>query len=132
MFDTQSAPYKAWIKYGATVTSNNPKGLVVVSAHWENDANSPGVLVNEDASNPLVYDFYGFPKEYYQQKFASRGNAAMLAAVKEALKAGGVQVSGTKRGLDHGVWGEFESGEVPDERGKGVVLLWCSTHNPCH
>jgi aromatic ring-opening dioxygenase catalytic subunit (LigB family) len=106
MFDTKSAPYKAWIKYGKAVTDNNPKGLVVVSAHWENGHNSDGVIVNEDASNPLVYDFYGFPAEYYQQKFESKGDPAMLSAVKTALKDSGVSVSTAKRGLDHGVWGE--------------------------
>jgi aromatic ring-opening dioxygenase catalytic subunit (LigB family) len=109
MFDTQSAPYKAWIKYGKTVVDNNPKGLVVVSAHWENPQHTDAVVVNEDPTNPLVYDFYGFPAEYYQQKFESKGNPAMLADVKTALRESGMQVSGAKRGLDHGVWGESES-----------------------
>lgn len=107
MFDTNSAPYKAWIKYGKAVAESNPKGLVVVSAHWENPSHSDAVVVNEDTTNPLVYDFYGFPANYYQQKFESRGNPQMLAAVKDALKAGGLSVSTAKRGLDHGVWGEL-------------------------
>lgn len=64
-------------------------------------------LVNEDSSNPLVYDFYGFPAEYYQQKFVSKGDPEMLSAVKSALKGAGVGVSTEKRGLDHGVWGEL-------------------------
>lgn len=37
MFETNSAPYKAWQKYGQTVAEQNPRGLVVVSAHWESD-----------------------------------------------------------------------------------------------
>jgi aromatic ring-opening dioxygenase catalytic subunit (LigB family) len=35
MFDTASAPYKAWQAFGQRVTSDAPRGLVVVSAHWE-------------------------------------------------------------------------------------------------
>lgn len=37
MFETNSAPYKAWQKYGQTVAEQNPRGLVVVSAHWESN-----------------------------------------------------------------------------------------------
>jgi aromatic ring-opening dioxygenase catalytic subunit (LigB family) len=44
MFDTESGPYKAWQKYGKAVEAANPRGLVVVSAHWENDADEYDVL----------------------------------------------------------------------------------------
>jgi aromatic ring-opening dioxygenase catalytic subunit (LigB family) len=44
MFDTNSAPYKAWIKYGKAVADAKPKGLIVVSAHWENPSNSDSVV----------------------------------------------------------------------------------------
>lgn len=63
--------------------------------------------VNEDGLNPLVYDFYGFPKNYYEQKFHSKGNPVMLDDIKGALQSAGVEVTGKKRGLDHGVWVPF-------------------------
>jgi aromatic ring-opening dioxygenase catalytic subunit (LigB family) len=44
LFDTASAPYKAWQKYGKMVEAAKPRGLVVVSAHWENPSDSPGVV----------------------------------------------------------------------------------------
>lgn len=53
-----------------------------------------------------MYDFYGFPKNFYEQKFASKGDPQMLKDVTAALKASGVEVSTARRGLDHGVWGE--------------------------
>ena len=62
--------------------------------------------VNVDESNPLVYDFYGFPANYYKQTFKSRGDPALLGAVKEALTKGGIPNTTDRRGLDHGVWGE--------------------------
>lgn len=61
-----------------------------------------------DQSNPLVYDFYGFPPEYYKQKFESRGNDGMLSDVKSALSSANIDFATTKRGLDHGVWVPFK------------------------
>ncbi|EJT48112.1 hypothetical protein A1Q1_02922 [Trichosporon asahii var. asahii CBS 2479] len=106
MFDTASAPYKAWQKYGQAVVEQNPRGLVVVSAHWE--SNNDQILVNADQSNPLVYDFYGFPPEYYKQTFTSRGSDSMLSDVKTALTSANIDYATTKRGLDHGVWVPFK------------------------
>lgn len=55
-----------------------------------------------------MYDFYGFPSEYYQQTFVSRGNNQMLSDVKDALRGSDVRFSTAKRGLDHGVWVPFK------------------------
>jgi aromatic ring-opening dioxygenase catalytic subunit (LigB family) len=57
----------------------------------------------------LIYDFYGFPKHYYEQTFSSSGNKQQIGDVKAALKAGGVNVTEERRGLDHGVWGKLVS-----------------------
>jgi len=43
MFETTSKPYLAWQDYGKMVNAAKPKGLVVVSAHWEDDAGGSGV-----------------------------------------------------------------------------------------
>lgn len=48
MFDTAAAPYKAWQKYGQAVVEQNPRGLVVVSAHWE--SNNDQILGKFDVS----------------------------------------------------------------------------------
>lgn len=64
-------------------------------------------VVNNDLSNPLVYDFSGFPRHYYKDgQFTSHGTEDLLSSVTEVLKAGGVGVEQTPRGLDHGIWGE--------------------------
>ena len=67
--------------------------------------------MNVDESNPLVYDFYGFPKHYYEERFSSQGSSDLLSAVQQALRSDGVGFKTEKRGLDHGVWGEC-SGSV--------------------
>lgn len=43
-----------------------------------------------------------------EQKFESRGDAALLQSIESALKSGGVEYEKEKRGLDHGVWGELD------------------------
>lgn len=44
MFETTSEPYKAWQHFGKAVMEDEPKGLVVVSAHWETPSDESGVL----------------------------------------------------------------------------------------
>lgn len=44
-FDTSSAPYASWQRFGKEVLTMKPKGLVVVSAHWESErSDGAGVL----------------------------------------------------------------------------------------
>lgn len=43
-FETESKPYAAWKKYGDYIRALDPKGLVVVSAHWDNPSGSPDVI----------------------------------------------------------------------------------------
>lgn len=47
MFDPDSKPYRAWREYGRRVGESPPRGLVVVSAHWEN-TEAAGVLSESD------------------------------------------------------------------------------------
>ncbi len=66
MFDTTSAPYSGWQKLGQRVLQDiesgkiaKGKGLVCVSAHWENESGNgreKEVIVNVDQGNPLIYD----------------------------------------------------------------------------
>lgn len=37
MFQSESEPYKAWQRFGDRVATKKPKGMIVVSAHWESD-----------------------------------------------------------------------------------------------
>ncbi len=64
-------------------------------------------IVNTDTSNPLIYDFGGFPKHFYTQTFESRGNEKMAMEVISALRIAGLEANGVRRGLDHGIWGEL-------------------------
>lgn len=139
MFDTRSEPYQAWRAFGQAVEAAKPRGLIVVSAHWENPSDTAGVQgehlapysikgranfpVNNDPTNPLIYDFYGFPKHYYRETFTSHGSAEMLDDVVSALGAGKVPVEQVSRGADHGLWGKHHSSTMSADRADPVVPL---------
>ncbi|WWC94902.1 hypothetical protein V866_001753 [Kwoniella sp. B9012] len=118
---TYSDPFKAWQTFGKIINSNPPKGIVAVSAHWENDrglGGSEGVIVNSNPSNPLIYDFYNFPKRLYELKFRSTFTPELESTVLDALKESGISFSREDRGFDHGVWIPFkaafgESTQIP-------------------
>lgn len=68
--------------------------------------------MNEDVANPLVYDFYNFPKHYYEQTFYSKGDPTMLQSIKDSLTSAGLGVKTKKRGLDHGIFGKLSTSSM--------------------
>ncbi|KAK1922127.1 Extradiol ring-cleavage dioxygenase, class III enzyme, subunit B [Papiliotrema laurentii] len=108
MYRFGSQAHSAWKAAGKILTETKPKGIVAVSAHWENPHTTPGVIVNTNTSNPLIYDFYGFPEHFYSETFGSAGDKQLGQDVKEALRTAGVQVGEEDRGLDHGIWVPFK------------------------
>ncbi|TYJ57908.1 hypothetical protein B9479_001263 [Cryptococcus floricola] len=128
---TEAPPYKAWRKFGKIIEANPPKGIVVVSAHWENDQGlKTGVVVNSNVLNPLIYDFHGFPKRFYQLKFASKAEPELQEKVVGALKEGGIPLSRADRGLDHGVWIPFKAAFGEDTTFPLVQVSLPASANP--
>lgn len=75
-----------------------PESILVVSAHWE----AAPIAVSASAARvPLLYDFWGFPRRYYDVTYAAPPAPALADAVAAAL--GGVARDET-RGLDHGAY----------------------------
>lgn len=56
--------------------------MVVISAHWEEA--QPTVL--SGAAPPLLFDYYGFPSETYELKWAAPGDPALANRVRALLK----------------------------------------------
>ncbi|XXF78272.1 class III extradiol ring-cleavage dioxygenase [Myxococcaceae bacterium GXIMD 01537] len=78
-----------------------PKALLVVSAHWEEDA--PTVMTAERP--PLYFDYYGFPPESYQLTWPAPGHPALAARVRELLQGAGFKTGAdAERGFDHGTF----------------------------
>lgn len=82
-------------------TFPRPDKILVISAHWEETL--PTVIGNE--SPPLLYDYYGFPKESYELKYPVQGSPDLSESVQTVLRNNGIQSLMTEeRGFDHGLF----------------------------
>jgi hypothetical protein len=66
--------------------------------------------VNADTSNPLIYDFYNFPRHYYAETFKSAFSPSLPDLVSSALTTSSIpNRTVPSRGLDHGLWVPFKA-----------------------
>jgi 4,5-DOPA dioxygenase extradiol len=73
------------------------KAAVVVSAHWCTN----GTFVNKSPDQQQIFDYYGFPEEYYKVFYQAKGAPDFAHEVKKLVP----QVTETSEwGLDHGAW----------------------------
>lgn len=78
-----------------------PDSILVISAHWDTDM--PAVSAVERPET--IHDFFGFPRELYQQRYAAPGAPALAADVARRLESAGLECAiDPARGLDHGAW----------------------------
>lgn len=86
------------------------KAVVVVSAHWC----TKGTFVNTSVEQTQIYDYYGFPKNYYEVKYTAKGAPAVAHELKQLVPS--IEET-TEWGLDHGAWPMlmhlFPEGNVP-------------------
>lgn len=78
-----------------------PRGIVVVSAHWEN---APLAISGLAAGTELYYDFGGFHPRYYTLKYASPDATALAHQVAGTLADTTPLHQFVNRGLDHGAF----------------------------
>ena len=76
-----------------------PKAILMASAHWE----SAPLMLGATETVPLVYDFGGFPRHYYEAQYRAPG-APELATRIGKLMPDRERVTRTDRGLDHGAY----------------------------
>lgn len=108
MYETEHPVYPRLQALGREITGKvKPKAIVVFSAHWQSDL-PDGIQINTSEQEPLLYDFYGFPRHYYMEKFPNRGSPEVAQRVIDVLGEAGIEAGGTDRGLDHGVFVPFK------------------------
>ena len=73
------------------------KAALVVSAHWC----TRGTYVNISQEQKQIYDYYGFPDNYYDPKYQAFGSPEVAKEIKQYIPD--VQET-TDWGLDHGAW----------------------------
>jgi len=102
----------------------HPSAILIVSAHWESQ---PITLSNAQAHSPLVYDFSGFDRKFYEMTYNSP-DASVLAAKVAALMPKSEPIHQSNRGLDHGAWVPlrvmYPDADIP------VLQLSMPTHDP--
>ena len=77
-----------------------PQAIVMVCAHWESE---PITLSNPAANSPLVYDFSGFDKKFYEMTYNSP-DATEISELVASMMPDTEPVYQSNRGLDHGAW----------------------------
>lgn len=102
-----------------------PRAILIVSAHWEA---APLTLSATAAGTPLVYDFSGFERRFFEMTYATPDASALAARVAALLPdTEPVHVHAT-RGLDHGAWVPlmvmYPHGDVP------VLQMSIPSHDP--
>ncbi len=100
-----------------------PKAILIVSAHWES---APLSLTASGA--PLVYDFGGFARKYYDMTYATPDATALSARVAAMMPRTEPVHQHTSRGLDHGAWVPlkvmYPDADIP------VLQMSLPTHDP--
>lgn len=97
-----------------------PKFIIYVSAHWQSGSNNlievgvptlnKAALQGPPVENNLIYDFYGFPKNMYDEKFHSMNDIPTAYQLVKDLNSYFratdtlLHSSLAERGIDHGVW----------------------------
>ncbi|MEM3670488.1 MAG: extradiol ring-cleavage dioxygenase [Thermoprotei archaeon] len=114
-FPEHSRTVRALKDVGELMLERGVETVVTVSPHFEKAAGIP-VVRSRDLRQ--VYDYYGFPAEYYDLKYKCTGNPALaeqiLSKAKEALVP---CFPADDWGLDHGAWSPlinmFPKADVP-------------------
>lgn len=92
-----------WTQELASWSSSLPRptAILVISAHWEEDP----LTVGATTTVPLYYDFWGFPRRYYEVTYPAPGAPALAGEVRRLLTDAGYQAQDDpERGLDHGAY----------------------------
>jgi 4,5-DOPA dioxygenase extradiol len=78
-----------------------PRGIVVVSAHWEN---APLAVTNINAATPLYYDFGGFHPRYYTLQYRTPDATELAQRILGTFSDTTTVHHFPTRGLDHGAF----------------------------
>jgi hypothetical protein len=119
---TTHPAYAKLASVGLEITTKvKPKAVLVFSAHWQNSPTK--IAINTAQKTDLIYDFYGFPKHYYEYEYPNKGSPEIAEMVIGRLESAGIEVERVERGLDHGVWAGFMVGAFPSSVSSPLYIL---------
>ena len=110
---------------GWSATLSKPKGIVIVSAHWES---APVTISSTAANTPLIYDFGGFAPKFFNMRYETPDASWLGDLVASLMPDNEPLHRHATRGLDHGAWVPlkvmFPDADIP------VIQLSMPTHDP--
>lgn len=86
-----------WTELGTVLP--RPKAILCISAHWE----TRGTFVTAMEHPKTIHDFYGFPRELYQQEYPAPGSPLIADTICAKITDYDIN-SDYEWGLDHGCW----------------------------
>lgn len=90
---------RAWAELAESLP--RPRSILAVSAHW--DTAEPAVSAAPHMVT--IYDFSGFPRALYEQKYPASGAPDLARRVESLVRGAGFRCDvDPARGLDHGAW----------------------------
>ena len=102
-----------------------PKGIVIVSAHWES---APISISATGPNTPLIYDFGGFSPRFYNMRYDTPDATWLGDLVASMMPDDEPLHRHSTRGLDHGAWVPlkvmYPEADIP------VIQLSMPTHDP--
>ena len=100
-FPLTDAPARGFLEGLAGRLPQQPRAILVVSAHWETAAPS----LTTAAVNATIHDFHGFPRELYEIRYPAPGSTWLVERVASLIGPElGAVARDPNRGLDHGSW----------------------------
>ena len=95
------AGLEASLKQLPATLETQPKAILVVSAHWEDES----FAVMASPKPPMVYDYYGFPDYLYSIRYPAPGAPYLADRVHSLLQKAGIRSRvDSERGFDHGTY----------------------------
>eukprot|EP00271_Cylindrocystis_brebissonii_P012303 TRINITY_DN30619_c0_g1_i1.p1 TRINITY_DN30619_c0_g1~~TRINITY_DN30619_c0_g1_i1.p1 ORF type:complete len:286 (+),score=51.83 TRINITY_DN30619_c0_g1_i1:299-1156(+) len=104
-----------WKTLGAEVKKlPGIRAILMVSGHWEERP----LRVNSGPVPETIYDFYGFPSQFYKYKYPGKGEPQVAQRVMQLLTSASMPCQAdSSHGLDHGSWVPLKwmmpKGELP-------------------
>lgn len=95
---------EAWLRGLIATLPERPKGIVVISGHWEELA-----FTASTAEQPeMIFDYSGFPPHTYQLSYPAPGAPRLAERIVMLLSDAGLPAAtDASRGFDHGVFIPF-------------------------
>lgn len=78
----------------------SPDVIVSASPHWITQDFS----IDSSLNPKCIYDYQGFPKEFYAFSYTARNDLSMATKILSACRENGIKARLIERGMDHGHW----------------------------